>query len=83
MDKFCSDPPVSPIRELLEQFPMTKFSDNPEKLSDTNVRVETTVEINGQKFSYKGVGPNYKTAKELAAKDALKDLRSRNLVGKL
>lgn len=80
MQRFCKNPPVSPIRELLEMYPQTKFSDSPEKLSDTTVRVTTTVTVNDESFRYQGTGQNYKTAKELAAKEALKDLKARGLI---
>ena len=80
MQRFCKNPPVSPIRELLEMYPQTKFSDSPEKLSDTTVRVTTTVTVNEETFRYQGTGQNYKTAKELAAKEALKDLKARGLI---
>jgi len=80
MIEYCTNPPVSPIRELLERFPQTKFSDSPEKLSDTTVRICTEVNIQEQTFKYWGVGLNYKTAKELAAKEALKDLKSKGFM---
>merc|ERR1719232_1656260 len=79
METYCMNPPVSPIRELLEMFPQTKFCDNPEKLSDTSVRMSTEILINDESYKYWGTGQNYKVAKELAAKEALKDLRMKGL----
>lgn len=80
MVDYCNNPPVSPIRELLELFPQTKFSDSPEKLADTTVRIKAQVNLDNEKLDeYEGVGLNYKTAKELAAKNALTDLKKRGL----
>jgi len=72
IEKFTAKVPKSPIRELLELEPETVKFEKPERLLDGRIRV--TVEILG-KGRFKGVGRNYRIAKNAAAKCALKNLR--------
>ncbi len=72
IEKFTTKVPKSPIRELLELEPETVKFEKPERLLDGRIRV--TVEIIG-KGRFKGVGRNYRIAKNAAAKCALKNLR--------
>lgn len=72
IEKFTTKVPKSPIRELLELEPETVKFEKPERLLDGRIRV--TVEIIS-KGRYKGVGRNYRIAKNAAAKCALKNLR--------
>ncbi|CAF1396567.1 unnamed protein product [Adineta steineri] len=72
IEKFTTKVPKSPIRELLELEPETVAFEKPERLLDGRIRV--TVEIIG-KGRFKGVGRNYRIAKNAAAKCALKNLR--------
>ncbi|CAF0778180.1 unnamed protein product [Adineta ricciae] len=72
IEKFTTKVPKSPIRELLELEPETVKFEKPERLLDGRIRV--TVEIIS-KGRFKGVGRNYRIAKNAAAKCALKNLR--------
>ncbi|CAF0737673.1 unnamed protein product [Didymodactylos carnosus] len=72
IEKFTAKVPKSPIRELLELEPETVKFEKPERLLDGRIRV--TVEIIG-KGRFKGVGRNYRIAKNASAKCALKNLR--------
>jgi len=76
IDKFTSKVPKSPIRELFELEPETAKFEKPERTIDGKIRV--TVSVFG-KGKFKGVGRNYRIAKNAAAKLALKFLRNQNI----
>ncbi|CAF1060480.1 unnamed protein product [Rotaria sordida] len=79
IEKFTTKVPKSPIPELLEREPETVKFEKPERLLDGRIRV--TVEIIGKgRFKFKGVGRNYRIAKNAAAKCALKKLRRLDLM---
>lgn len=75
IEKFTSKVPKSPIRELLEMEPETVKFEKPERTIDGKIRVTVTVFGKGK---FKGVGRNYRIAKNAAAKMALKFLRNQN-----
>ena len=72
IDKFTSQVPKSPIRELYELEPETVKFEKPERTIDGKIRVAVTVFGRG---TFKGVGRNYRIAKNAAAKMALKTLK--------
>ena len=76
IDKFTSKVPKSPIRELFELEPETAKFEKPERTIDGKIRV--TVSVFG-KGKFKGVGRNYRIAKNAAAKIALKFLKNQNI----
>jgi len=69
IEKYTAKVPKSPIRELLELEPETAKFEKPERTIDGKIRV--TVSVFG-KGKFKGVGRNYRIAKNAAAKHALK-----------
>jgi dsRNA-specific ribonuclease len=73
IDKFTSQVPKSPIRELFELEPETAKFEKPERTIDGKIRVTVSVFGRGK---FKGVGRNYRIAKNAAAKLALKFLKS-------
>jgi endoribonuclease Dicer len=73
IDKFTSKVPKSPIRELLELEPETVKFEKPERTIDGKIRVCVCVFGKGR---FKGVGRNYRIAKNAAAKLALKFLKN-------
>lgn len=73
IDKFTAEVPKSPIRELLELEPETAKFEKPERTIDGKIRVTVSVFGRGK---FKGVGRNYRIAKNAAAKAALKYLKS-------
>lgn len=75
IEKFTAKVPKSPIRELLELEPETVKFEKPERTIDGKIRV--TVVVLG-KGKFKGVGRNYRIAKNAAAKMALKFLKNQN-----
>lgn len=75
IEKFTSKVPKSPIRELLEMEPETVKFEKPERTIDGKIRVTVTVFGRGK---FKGVGRNYRIAKNASAKLALKFLKNQN-----
>lgn len=75
IDKFTSKVPKSPIRELFELEPETAKFEKPERTIDGKIRVTVSVFGRGK---FKGVGRNYRIAKNAAAKLALKFLKNQN-----
>lgn len=73
IEKFTSKVPKSPIRELLEMEPETVKFEKPERTIDGKIRVTVTVFGKGK---FKGLGRNYRIAKNAAAKLALKFLKT-------
>ena len=73
IDKFTSTVPKSPIRELFELEPETAKFEKPERTIDGKIRVTVSVFGRGK---FKGVGRNYRIAKNAAAKLALKYLKN-------
>lgn len=73
IDRFTTTVPKSPIRELFELEPETAKFEKPERTIDGKIRV--TVSIFGR-GKFKGVGRNYRIAKNAAAKLALKCLKN-------
>jgi endoribonuclease Dicer len=73
IDKFTSQVPKSPIRELFELEPETAKFEKPERTIDGKIRVTVSVFGRGK---FKGVGRNYRIAKNAAAKLALKFLKT-------
>ncbi|KAK0420733.1 hypothetical protein QR680_014851 [Steinernema hermaphroditum] len=69
----CSNPPKSPIRELLELEPERVHFSRMAMIQET-VKFRVTVEIEG-KCQFSGVGRTYRIAKSTAAKRALRYLR--------
>ena len=69
IEKYTEKVPKSPIRELLELEPETAKFEKPERTIDGKIRV--TVNVFG-KGKFKGIGRNYRIAKNAAAKLALK-----------
>lgn len=74
IDKFTSQVPKSPIRELFELEPETAKFEKPERTIDGKIRVTVAVFGRGK---FKGVGRNYRIAKNAAAKLALKYLKNK------
>ncbi|CAD5118475.1 DgyrCDS7177 [Dimorphilus gyrociliatus] len=72
IDAFTESIPKSPVRELLEQEPETAKFERPERTIDGKIRVTVTVIGKGL---YKGIGRNYRIAKNAAARRALKEIR--------
>lgn len=72
IDKFTNEVPKSPIRELLELEPETAKFEKPERTIDGKIRVTVSVFGRGK---FKGIGRNYRIAKNAAAKLALKVLK--------
>ena len=72
IEKYTTKVPKSPIRELLELEPETAKFEKPERTIDGKIRV--TVNVFG-KGKFKGIGRNYRIAKNAAAKLALKFIR--------
>ena len=73
IEKFTSQVPKSPIRELFELEPETAKFEKPERTIDGKIRVTVSVFGRGK---FKGVGRNYRIAKNAAAKLALKYLKN-------
>jgi len=73
IDKFTATVPKSPIRELFELEPETAKFEKPERTIDGKIRVTVSVFGRGK---FKGVGRNYRIAKNAAAKLALKYLKN-------
>ncbi|VDN45761.1 unnamed protein product [Gongylonema pulchrum] len=74
IEECCSNPPRSPVRELLEMEPdRARFSKLERILESGKVRV--TVDILG-KCRFTGMGRSYRIANYTAAKRALRYLRS-------
>ncbi|CAH0384189.1 unnamed protein product [Bemisia tabaci] len=80
IERFSTNVPKSPIRELLELEPETAKFSKPEKLTDGR-RVRVTVEVFG-KGAFKGIGRNYRIAKCTAAKCALRQLKKKGLLSR-
>ncbi|EFO26258.1 hypothetical protein LOAG_02227 [Loa loa] len=74
IDECCSNPPRSPIRELLEMEPERARFSKLERILETG-KVRVTVDIQG-KCRFTGMGRSYRIAKCTAAKRALRYLRS-------
>ena len=77
IEKYTAKVPKSPIRELLELEPETAKFEKPERTIDGKIRV--TVNVFG-KGKFKGIGRNYRIAKNAAAKLALKYIRKQENV---
>ena len=77
IEKYTTKVPKSPIRELLELEPETAKFEKPERTIDGKIRV--TVNVFG-KGKFKGIGRNYRIAKNAAAKLALKYIRKQEKV---
>ena len=75
IEKYTAKVPKSPIRELLELEPETVKFEKPERTIDGKIRV--TVSVFG-KGKFKGIGRNYRIAKNAAAKHALKLIKKEN-----
>lgn len=75
IDKFTNEVPKSPIRELLELEPETAKFEKPERTIDGKIRVTVSVFGRGK---FKGIGRNYRIAKNAAAKFALKSLKGQS-----
>lgn len=73
IDKFTNQVPKSPIRELFELEPEAAKFEKPERTIDGKIRVTVSVFGRGK---FKGVGRNYRIAKNAAAKLALKFLKN-------
>ncbi len=73
IDKFTATVPKSPIRELFELEPETAKFEKPERTISGKIRVTVSVFGRGK---FKGVGRNYRIAKNAAAKLALKYLKN-------
>jgi endoribonuclease Dicer len=74
IDKFTQNVPKSPIRELFELEPETAKFEKPERTIDGKIRVCVNVFGKGK---FKGVGRNYRIAKNAAAKLALNVIRNK------
>jgi endoribonuclease Dicer len=74
IDKFTANVPKSPIRELFELEPETAKFEKPERTIDGKIRVAVNVLGRGK---FKGVGRNYRIAKNAAAKLALKFIKDK------
>ncbi|MCP9259520.1 Endoribonuclease dcr-1 [Dirofilaria immitis] len=74
INECCSNPPRSPIRELLEMEPERARFSKLERILETG-KVRVTVDIQG-KCRFTGMGRSYRIAKCTAAKRALRYLRS-------
>ncbi|KRZ24892.1 Endoribonuclease dcr-1 [Trichinella pseudospiralis] len=73
IEKCCLNPPISPIRDLLELEPdRVKFSRIERNAVEGKVKVAVTVEGKGR---FVGVGRSYRIAKSTAAKRALRYLK--------
>ena len=73
IDRFTANVPKSPIRELFELEPETAKFEKPERTIDGKIRVAVNVFGRGK---FKGVGRNYRIAKNAAAKLALKFIKN-------
>uniref|UniRef100_A0A915IC16 Dicer-1 n=1 Tax=Romanomermis culicivorax TaxID=13658 RepID=A0A915IC16_ROMCU len=74
IEKCCSNPPKSPIRELLELCPeKVKFSKHERIVTAGKIRVMVDVQDVGR---FTGLGRSYRIAKCTAAKRALKHLKN-------
>ena len=76
IDKFTNQVPKSPIRELFELEPEAAKFEKPERTLDGKIRVTVSVFGRGK---FKGVGRNYRIAKNAAAKLALKFLKNQKV----
>jgi endoribonuclease Dicer len=72
IDKYLNQVPKSPIRELFELEPEAAKFEKPERTIDGKIRVTVCVFGRG---TFKGIGRNYRIAKNAAAKIALKFLK--------
>lgn len=73
IEKYTNNVPKSPIRELLELEPETAKFEKPQRTLDGKIRVVVSIFGKGK---YKGVGRNYRIAKNAAAKLALQSIKN-------
>jgi endoribonuclease Dicer len=72
IEKYTNNVPKSPIRELLELEPETAKFEKPQRTLDGKIRVVVSIFGKGK---FKGVGRNYRIAKNAAAKLALQSIK--------